>query len=65
MMLNDADVVLLVQALLDHCDELRTIICDLRTELGYEDICSDITLDIRDYPAFIVYSKYLQLHYDK
>lgn len=61
---NECDIVLLIQALLDHCDELRTEIISLRKATGHLDVYSDLIYDIRDYPAYIAYKDILDLHYD-
>jgi hypothetical protein len=63
-MASDIDVVLLVQALLDHCNELRQEIVELRTAAKYVDINSDLVYDIRDYPAYREFQDILYLHYD-
>lgn len=61
---NEVDIVFLIQALLDHCDELRKEIIQLRKSAGLIDVYSDLVLDIRDNPAYITYKDYLDLHYD-
>lgn len=61
---NETDYILLVQALLDHCDELRSEIIELRKTAGYTDIFSDLICDIRDYPAYKAFEDVLNLHYD-
>lgn len=60
---NDTDTVLLIQALLDHCEELRQEIIELRQAAGYTDIYSDLIYDIRDYMAYRELKDYLDLHY--
>ena len=61
---SDIDIVLLVQALLDHCNELRQEVVELRQAAGYLDIHSDLIYDIRDYPAYLEFKDILCLHYD-
>ena len=61
---SDIDTVLLVQALLDHGNELRQEIIELRKAAGYSDIYSDLIYDIRDYPAYREFKDILYLHYD-
>jgi len=63
-MASEIDIVLLVQALLDHCNELRREIIKLRQAAGYLDIHSDLIYDIRDYPAYREFEDILYLHYD-
>lgn len=57
------DVVLLLQALLDHNSELRNEIIELRKSADYIDIYSDLIYDISDFPAYQELKEYLTLHY--
>jgi len=61
---SDTDTVLLIQALLDHCNELRQEIIVLRKAAGYSDVNSDLIYDIRDYIAYREFKDILNLHYD-
>lgn len=64
MATNETDVILLIQALLDHCDELRQEVINVRKSIGSTDLYSDLVYDIRDYPAYLAFKDFLNLHYD-
>lgn len=57
------DVILLLQALLDHNVELRNEIIELRKSAGYIDTYSDLVYDISDFPAYQELKEYLTLQY--